>query len=53
MAGDLALGADFLDEMAAFIWRKYFDYATIADIHAMKRQIYAAQGPCRNRGRRP
>ena len=44
VAGDLALGADFLDEMTAFIWRKYFDYATIADIHAMKRQIHAAKG---------
>ncbi len=44
VAGDLALGFDFLGEMAAFIWRKYFDYATIADIHAMKRQIHAAKG---------
>ncbi|WP_374545493.1 bifunctional [glutamine synthetase] adenylyltransferase/[glutamine synthetase]-adenylyl-L-tyrosine phosphorylase [Rhodoblastus sp.] len=44
VAGDLALGFDFLDEMAAFIWRKYFDYAAIADIHAMKRQIHAAKG---------
>ena len=39
-------------EMHAFIWRKYFDYAAIADIHAMKRQIHAAQGPCRDRRRR-
>jgi glutamate-ammonia-ligase adenylyltransferase len=44
VAGDLALGFSFLDEMAAFIWRKYFDYAAIADIHAMKRQIHAARG---------
>ncbi len=44
IAGDLTLGAGFLDEMTAFIWRKYFDYATIADIHAMKRQIHAAKG---------
>ncbi|MCI4680270.1 bifunctional [glutamine synthetase] adenylyltransferase/[glutamine synthetase]-adenylyl-L-tyrosine phosphorylase [Rhodoblastus acidophilus] len=44
VAGDLALGFDFLQEMAAFVWRKYFDYATIADIHAMKRQIHAAKG---------
>jgi glutamate-ammonia-ligase adenylyltransferase len=44
IAGDLALGFDFLNEMAAFIWRKYFDYATIADIHAMKRQIHAVKG---------
>jgi [glutamine synthetase] adenylyltransferase / [glutamine synthetase]-adenylyl-L-tyrosine phosphorylase len=44
VAGDQALGAEFLEEMSAFIWRKYFDYATIADIHAMKRQIHAAKG---------
>lgn len=44
VAGDLALGYAFLQEMTAFIWRKYFDYAAIADIHAMKRQIHAAKG---------
>ncbi len=44
VAGDLALGFSFLGEMSAFIWRKYFDYAAIADIHAMKRQIHAARG---------
>jgi glutamate-ammonia-ligase adenylyltransferase len=44
VAGDLTLGFAFLSEMSAFIWRKYFDYAAIADIHAMKRQIYAARG---------
>ena len=43
-AGDLELGARFLAELAPFIWRKYFDYASIADIHAMKRQIHAARG---------
>jgi glutamate-ammonia-ligase adenylyltransferase len=30
--------------IAPFIWRKYFDYAAIADIHAMKRQIHAVRG---------
>ena len=44
VAGDLALGADFLKELAPFVWRKYFDYAAIADIHAMKRQIHAVRG---------
>ena len=43
-AGDLALGARFLADLAPFIWRKYFDYAAIADIHAMKRQIHAVRG---------
>ncbi len=44
LAGQLALGEAFLKELAPFIWRKYFDYAAIADIHAMKRQIHAVRG---------
>ena len=43
-AGDAALGDAFLHDLAPFIWRKYFDYAAIADIHAMKRQIHAVRG---------
>ena len=30
--------------MSPFIWRKYLDYATIADVHEMKRQIHAYRG---------
>jgi len=44
IAGDIAAGQAFLKELEPFIWRKYFDYAAIADIHAMKRQIYAVRG---------
>ncbi|MBV1703112.1 MAG: bifunctional [glutamine synthetase] adenylyltransferase/[glutamine synthetase]-adenylyl-L-tyrosine phosphorylase [Hyphomicrobiales bacterium] len=44
VAGDLELGFRFLADLAPFIWRKYFDYAAIADIHAMKRQIHAVRG---------
>jgi glutamate-ammonia-ligase adenylyltransferase len=44
IAGDRALGESLLSELSAFIWRKYFDYAAIADIHAMKRQIHAVRG---------
>ncbi len=44
VAGDLAQGAAFLADLAPFIWRKYFDFASIADIHAMKRQIHAVRG---------
>jgi [glutamine synthetase] adenylyltransferase / [glutamine synthetase]-adenylyl-L-tyrosine phosphorylase len=44
VAGDLALGEAFLAELTPFIWRRYFDYASIADIHAMKRQIHAHKG---------
>lgn len=44
VAGDLALGDSFLKELRPFIWRKYFDFASIADVHAMKRQIHAVRG---------
>lgn len=44
VAGDLALGESFLKELRPFIWRKYFDFASIADVHAMKRQIHAVRG---------
>ncbi|MCB1436671.1 MAG: bifunctional [glutamine synthetase] adenylyltransferase/[glutamine synthetase]-adenylyl-L-tyrosine phosphorylase [Rhodobiaceae bacterium] len=44
MAGDIAAGEVFLRELAPFIWRKYFDFAAIADVHAMKRQIHAYKG---------
>ncbi|TXM68532.1 bifunctional [glutamine synthetase] adenylyltransferase/[glutamine synthetase]-adenylyl-L-tyrosine phosphorylase [Methylobacterium sp. WL12] len=44
IAGDRAAGARFLAELTPFIWRKYFDFAAIADIHAMKRQIHVVRG---------
>src|SRR5262245_36925827 len=44
VAGDLAAGAQLLQDLAPFIWRKYLDFAAIADIHAMKRQIHAFRG---------
>ncbi len=44
IAGDMAQGRAFLAELAPFIWRKYLDFAAIADIHAMKRQIHAHRG---------
>ncbi|MCC6717746.1 MAG: bifunctional [glutamine synthetase] adenylyltransferase/[glutamine synthetase]-adenylyl-L-tyrosine phosphorylase [Acetobacteraceae bacterium] len=39
VAGDLALGHAFLDEIRPFIWRRHLDFAAVADIHAMKRRI--------------
>src|SRR5262249_54177028 len=33
-----------LKELVPFIWRKYLDYAAIADVHAMKRQMHAYRG---------
>jgi [glutamine synthetase] adenylyltransferase / [glutamine synthetase]-adenylyl-L-tyrosine phosphorylase len=43
-AGDIAAGETLIRELAPFIWRKYLDYATIADVHAMKQQIHAYRG---------
>ena len=44
MAGDIEAGEVFLSELTPFVWRKYLDYAAIADVHAMKRQIHAHKG---------
>ena len=41
VAGDQSAGDAFLAELAPFVWRKYLDFAAIADVHAMKRQIHA------------
>ncbi len=43
-AGDMALGAEFIARMRPYIWRKYLDYAAIADVQSMKRQIHAVKG---------
>ena len=43
-AGDLDLGAEFLDRLKPYIWRKYLDFAAIADVQSMKRQIHAVKG---------
>ena len=44
IAGDIEAGNAFLHELIPFIWRRYLDYAAIADVHAMKRQIHAHKG---------
>jgi glutamate-ammonia-ligase adenylyltransferase len=44
VAGDLEAGAAFLKELQPYIWRKYMDYAAIADVHSIKRQIHAHKG---------
>ncbi|HEY2532971.1 MAG TPA: bifunctional [glutamine synthetase] adenylyltransferase/[glutamine synthetase]-adenylyl-L-tyrosine phosphorylase [Xanthobacteraceae bacterium] len=43
-AGDVAAGERLLRALSPFIWRKYLDYATVADVHAMKQQIHAYRG---------
>ena len=39
-AGDLPRAEAFLEELAPFVWRRNLDYAAIADIGAIKRQIH-------------
>jgi [glutamine synthetase] adenylyltransferase / [glutamine synthetase]-adenylyl-L-tyrosine phosphorylase len=44
VAGDIEAGRALLRDLEPYVWRKYLDYAAIADIHAMKRQIHAHRG---------
>ncbi len=43
-AGDIAAGEALLKDLAPFVWRKYLDFAAVADVQAMKRQINAYRG---------
>jgi glutamate-ammonia-ligase adenylyltransferase len=43
-AGDIAAGEKLIRDLSPFVWRKYLDYATVADVHEMKRQIHAYRG---------
>jgi glutamate-ammonia-ligase adenylyltransferase len=40
LAGDLPRADAFLAELQPFIWRRNLDFAAIADIHSIKRQIH-------------
>jgi glutamate-ammonia-ligase adenylyltransferase len=44
VAGDIKAGEAFLKELLPYVWRKYLDYAAIADVHSIKRQIHAHKG---------
>jgi glutamate-ammonia-ligase adenylyltransferase len=39
-AGDIPRGDAFIAALQPFIWRRNLDYAAIADIHSIKRQIH-------------
>jgi [glutamine synthetase] adenylyltransferase / [glutamine synthetase]-adenylyl-L-tyrosine phosphorylase len=43
-AGDIPLGEEFLARLQPYIWRKYLDFAAVADIQSLKRQIHAVKG---------
>ncbi len=44
VAGDIQAANSFLREMTPFVWRKTLDFATIADIHSIKRQMNTLDG---------
>jgi len=44
VAGDIVAGERFIRELVPFVFRKYLDYAAIADIHSIKRQIHVHKG---------
>ncbi len=44
IAGDIALGEDFLNRLQPYVWRKYLDFAAIADVQSLIRQIHAVKG---------
>jgi glutamate-ammonia-ligase adenylyltransferase len=47
VAGDLSCGQAFMEELQPFIWRRNLDFAAIADIHSIKRQIRDLQPEAR------
>lgn len=53
VAGDIAMGTSFLGEIRPFVWRRGLDFASVADIHAMKRRIDAHKGGALTNSRDP
>jgi glutamate-ammonia-ligase adenylyltransferase len=43
-AGDPKAGEALLAEIAPFVWRKHLDFAALADVHDMKRQMQTYRG---------
>jgi [glutamine synthetase] adenylyltransferase / [glutamine synthetase]-adenylyl-L-tyrosine phosphorylase len=43
-AGDAKAGGVLLAEIAPFVWRKHLDFAALADVHDMKRQMQTYRG---------
>jgi glutamate-ammonia-ligase adenylyltransferase len=43
-AGDAAAGDALIAEIAPFVWRKHLDFAALADVHDMKRQMQSFRG---------
>src|SRR5246127_4359496 len=43
-AGDIAAGRAMIAELSPFVWRKHLDFAALADVHEMKRQMQTYRG---------
>ncbi|HWX05589.1 MAG TPA: bifunctional [glutamine synthetase] adenylyltransferase/[glutamine synthetase]-adenylyl-L-tyrosine phosphorylase [Bradyrhizobium sp.] len=43
-AGDASAGEALLADIAPFVWRKHLDFAALADVHDMKRQMQTFRG---------
>jgi glutamate-ammonia-ligase adenylyltransferase len=43
-AGDAKAGEALVAEIAPFVWRKHLDFAALADVHDMKRQMQSYRG---------
>jgi [glutamine synthetase] adenylyltransferase / [glutamine synthetase]-adenylyl-L-tyrosine phosphorylase len=43
-AGDARAGEALLAELSPFVWRKHLDFAALADVHDMKRQMQTYRG---------
>src|ERR1700677_4747654 len=43
-AGDIRAGAALVADIAPFVWRKHLDFAALADVHDMKRQMQTYRG---------
>src|SRR4029453_13207489 len=43
-AGDSRAGEALISELAPFVWRKHLDFAALADVHDMKRQMQTYRG---------
>ena len=43
-AGDPRAGEALIAEIAPFVWRKHLDFAALADVHDMKRQMQTYRG---------
>jgi glutamate-ammonia-ligase adenylyltransferase len=50
VAGAIELGEQFLREIHPFVYRRYLDYATVADIKEMKARVEAELGQKAGRG---